>query len=120
MRLFRGIFRQSQYLDFSADSRMVELDGAETFGEYLDRLGVPERLQVTLRGFLEMTMGRVESSGEAYMRTYLAEMLLNADKLYVPEKGAGALVDALADACGDTIRLSTPVTKVVINDRGGV
>ncbi len=116
MKLFRSILRQSKYLNFAANSRIAELDGNESFGEYLERLGVTEHLQVSLRGFLEMTMGHVELSGEAYMRTYLAEMLLKADKLYVPEKGAAALAKALADACGDAIRISTPVRSVVIED----
>ena len=107
MKLFRGILRQSQYLNFAADSRLAEFGGTETFVEYLERLGVTQHLQLTLGGFLEMTMGRVEHSGGAYMRTYLAEMLLNAHKLYVPEKGARALSEALADACGDTVRVST-------------
>ena len=43
-------------------------------------------------------------------------MLLNADKLYVPEKGAAALSQALADACGDAIRVSTPARRVDIED----
>ena len=31
-------------------------------------------------------MGHVEFSSQSYMRTYLAEMLLKADKLHVSEK----------------------------------
>ncbi len=116
MKLFRNIFRQSEYLNFASGSRIAEIDGEENFGEYLERLGVTENVQTTLRGFLEMTMGHVEFSGEAYMRTYLAEMLLNADKLYVPEKGAAALSEALAGACGDAIRVSAPVRSVVVED----
>ncbi len=116
MKLAKAIKDQPEYLNFAGDSRIAELDGEETFGDYLERLGVPESLQVTLGGFLEMTMGHVEYSGQAYMRTYLAEMLLKADQIYVPEKGAGALSHALADACGDAIRVSTPVRRVVIRD----
>ena len=115
-KLFRGLFRQSQYLSFAGGSRLAELDGEETFGQHLERLGVTEDLQVVFKGFLEMTMGHVEFSGEAYMRTYIREMLLNADKLYVPELGAAALSRALADACGDAIRVSTPVNSLVIHD----
>ena len=116
MKLFREILRQPEYLNFSSDSRLSELDGEENFGDYLERLGVSEFQQVTLKGFLEMTMGHVEFSGHAYMRAYLREMLLNADKLYVPANGAGALSHALADACSDAIRVSTPVRRVVIRD----
>ena len=115
-KLFRGILSQSGYLNFASDSRLAELDEEENFGDYLDRLGVTESLKLTLGGFLEMTMGHVEFSGHAYMRTYLAEMLINAQKLRVPEMGAGALTEALADACSDSIRMSTPVRRIVIAD----
>ena len=116
LTLFRSMFRQTQYLNFSSDSRLLELDGEETFGQYLCRIGVPEYLQTTFKGFLEMTMGEVEFSGEAYMRTYIREMLFNADKLYVPERGAAALSQALAVSCRDAIRVSTPVRRLVIED----
>ncbi len=115
-RLFRGIARQSEYLNFASDSRIAELDGDESFGDYLRRIGVPESMQVSLRGFLEMTMGDVGQSGEAYMRTYLAQMLLKGDQLYVPEQGVGFLADALSEACADAIRASTPVRRVIVRD----
>ena len=116
LKLVREINRQSEYLNFSSECRIVEIDGEETFGDYLARIGVPDYLKTTLAGFLEMTMGRTEDAGAAYMRTYLAEMLLKADQIYVPEKGAGALSHALAAACGDAVRVSTPVRRVVIRD----
>ena len=115
VKLFRDIFRQAAQLRFASDAWLAELDD-ESFGDYLDRLGAPEALRVSLKGFLEMTMGHVELSGQAYMRTYLAEMLVNADKLRVPEKGAGALAHALATACGDAVHASTAVRRVVIQD----
>lgn len=116
MKLAKDIRRQSELLNFAADCGIVELDGEEQFGDYLERLGAPESLKATLKGFLEMTMGHVERSGSAYMRTYLAEMLLKSDQIYVPEQGAGALAHALAEACGDDVRVSTPVSSVVIRD----
>ncbi len=116
MRLFRGILQQPEQLSFASDSRLVELDGEETFGDYLRRIGVPASLETSLRGFLEMTMGDVGDAGEAYMRTYLREMLVNAHGLHVPEGGAAALAEALAAACSDSIRVRTPVRRVVIED----
>ncbi len=116
LKLFREIFRQSEYLNFASDSRIAELDGEENFGSYLEKLGVPESLKLTLGGFLEMTMGRIEDAGAAYMRTYLAEMLLKADHIYVPEKGAGTLSHALANACGDIVCTSMPVQRVIIEN----
>ena len=117
-KLLSGLKRQSEHLNFSSDSRLVELDEGESFGEYLDRLGAPDSLRVTLKGFLEMTMGHVEASGAAYMRTYLSEMLLKHSELSVPPQGAGALAHALAAASGDSIRVSTPVRRVLMNRAG--
>ena len=116
LKLVREIEQQSDYLNFSSECRIVDIDGEENFGDYLDRIGLPDYLKVTLRGFLEMTMGHIEYAGAAYMRTYLAEMLLKVDQIYVPEQGASALTHALVEACGDIIRVSKPVRRVVIRD----
>ena len=78
-KLFWEIFRQSQFLSFASDSQIAELDDGEGFGNHPERVGVPENLQASLRGFFEMTMGHVEFSGQAYMRTYTLEMFLNGD-----------------------------------------
>ena len=116
LKLAKAVNADSEYLNFAGDSRLVELDTGENAGAYMAKMGVPESLRTTLRGFLEMTMGEVEQMGAAYMRTYLAEMLLKADQIYVPEKGAGELTHALANACGAEIRISTPARSVVILD----
>ena len=115
-KLVREIGQQSECLNFSSECRIVEIDGDENFGDYLSRIGVSDYLKTTLAGFLEMTMGHIEHAGAAYMRTYLAEMLLKSDRIYVPEQGAGALTHALVEACGEIIRVSTPVERVVIRD----
>ena len=117
-KLVREIRQHSAYLSFADDSRLAELDDEESFGDYLAGLGAPESVRAVLTGFLQLTMGRVELAGAAYMRAYIAEVLLKTDQIFVPERGTGALADALADACRDTIRVSTPVRRVVI--RGGV
>ncbi len=115
-KLARQAQKQTEFLNFSSDSRLPEIDGNERFGDYLARIGVSEHLETTMRGFLEMTMGHVENSSAAYMRTYIVEMLLNSNKIFVPEKGAGELSQALNDACGDSVRVSTPVRRVIIED----
>ena len=69
-----------------------------------------------MQGFLEMTMGALEQMGAAYALTYLSDIMMKADKLFVPEKGVGSLSHALAARLGDSIRVSTPVRRVVIKD----
>ena len=116
LKLIKGFKDDAEYLNYTSDHRIAELDGEETYGEYLDRLGVPESLRVTLAGFLEMTMGHVEQFGATWIRTFLREVLLKPNELYVPEEGCSALSYALAAECGDAIRVSTPVKRVVIRD----
>lgn len=116
LKLFGGIRRDAAKLNFGAECPIADLDGEETFGEHLDRIRLPQSLRLGFRGFLEMTMGEVEASGSAYMRTYLAEMFLKSAQIYVPERGAGSLVQALAEACRGSIRVSAPVRRVVVRD----
>ncbi len=116
LKLVRSIRNDAQYLNYASDHRIAELDTEETYGDYLDRLGVPSHLRVTLEGFLELTMGRVEQFGATWIRTFLGEVLLKPERLYVPEGGCSALSDALARECGAAIRVSTPVRRVTIED----
>ncbi len=119
MKLIYRVFRQADYLTFASNSRMAEIDGDESFGEYLERTGAPESLRVTLSGFVENgVLDYVASSSQAYIRGYLANTFLRPHKLMQPEKGAGALARALRDACADVTRVSTPVRKVLVGERG--
>ena len=116
LRMAGTIARRPKHHNFSSECRLAEIDGEENFGDYLDRLGASETLRKTLKGFLEMTMGHIETASVPYMGAYLSEMVMKADKIAVPENGAGALADALADSCSDAIRLSAPVRRVVLED----
>ena len=117
LKLFGQVFREADYLTFASNSRMAEIDGEESFGEYLERTGAPESLQVTLKGFVENgVLDYVAPSSQAYIRGYLANTLLRAYQLMQPEKGAGALARALRDACADVTRVSTPVREVVVRE----
>ena len=116
LKLVKSLKDDSEYLNYSSDHKIAELDGEETYGDYLDRLGIPESLRVTLEGFLELTMGHVEDFGATWIRAFLGEVLLKPDQLYVPEEGCSALSYALAAECGNAIRVSTPVRQVVIRD----
>ena len=87
LKLIWKIFREADYLTFASDSRMAEIDGEESFGEYLTRTGAPESLQVTLKGFVENgVLNYVDSSSQAYIRGYLANTLLRPHRLMQPEE----------------------------------
>ena len=115
-RVIRHIYRESEYLSFAGDSRLAEIDDEESFGEYLQRLGVPENLQVTLKAPLKMILGDPEPAGQALMRAYIGETMLHEGRVYMPERGIGSLSEALAAACSDVIRTSTPARRIDVAD----
>ena len=116
LRVMREIHRQAEYMSFAGDSPIAEIDDAESFGEYMERLGVPETLQVTLRGPLDMILGDPMPAGQALMRAYIGETMLHSGRVSMPERGVGSLSEALATACSDAIRVSTPVSRIVVAD----
>ena len=115
-KVMREIHRQAEYMSFAGDSPLAEIDDDESFGEYLDRLGVPEKLRLTLRGPLEMILGDPMPAGQALMRAYIGETMLHSGRVHMPERGIGSLSAALANACSDAIRVSTPVRRIVVED----
>ena len=115
-KVMREIHRQSAYMSFASDSPIAEIDDDESFGDYLKRLRVPEKLQVTLKGPLDMILGDPAPAGQALMRAYIGETMLSGGRVYMPERGIGSLSEALATACSDAIRVSSPVSKIVVAD----
>ncbi len=115
-KVMREIRRQSEYMSFASDSPLAEIDDDESFGDYLERLGVPERLRVTLKGPLDMILGDPEPAGQALMRAYIGETMLHSGRVHMPERGVGSLSEALATACAAVTRVSTPVRRVVVAD----
>ena len=116
MRVMREIHRQSEYMSFAGDSPLAEIDDDESFGEYMERLSVPENLQVTLRGPLELILGDPMPAGQALMRAYIGETMLHSGRVYMPERGIGSLSEALAAHCSDVVRISTPARRIVVED----
>ena len=115
-RVMREIRRQAAYMSFAGDSPLAEIDDDETFGEYLDRMGVPGKLRTTMKGPLDMILGDPEPAGQALMRAYIGETMLSGGRVYMPERGIGSLSEALAAACADAVRVSTPVRRIVVVD----
>ena len=115
-RVMREIRQQSDYMSFAGDSPLAEIDDDESFGDYLERLRVPQKLQVTLKGPLDMILGDPATAGQALMRAYIGETMLHSGRVYMPERGIGSLSQALANACSDAIRVSTPVRRIVAAD----
>ena len=116
VRVMREMHRQAEYMSFAGDSPLAEIDDDESFGDYMKRLGVPENLQVTLRGPLEMILGDPLPAGQALMRAYIGETMLHSGRVHMPERGIGSLSEGLATACSQTIRASTPARRILVAD----
>ena len=115
-RGMRQIHREAEYMSFASDSPLAEIDDEESFGEYLERIGAPEKLQVTLQAPLKMILGDPAPAGQALMRAYIGETMLHAGQVSMPERGIGSLSEALASHCSDAIRVSTPARRIVVAD----
>ena len=115
-KVMRQIRQQADFMSFASDSPLAQIDDDESFGDYLERLRVPKKLQVTLKGPLDMILGDPLPAGQALMRAYIGETMLHSGKVCMPERGIGSLSQALATACSDAIRISTPVRRIVVAD----
>ncbi|MCY3912660.1 MAG: NAD(P)/FAD-dependent oxidoreductase [Chloroflexi bacterium] len=115
-KVMREIHRQAEYMSFASDSPIAEIDDDESFGDYMQRLNVPENLQLTLEAPLKMILGDPRPAGQALMRAYIGETMLHEGQVSMPERGIGSLSETLATYCADAIRVSTPVRKVVVAD----
>ena len=116
LKVMGQMYREAAYLSFASDSRLAELDDDESYSDYLKRTRVPRKLQLTLGGPLEMVLGDPAPAGQALMRAYIGETMLSSGRVYMPELGIGSLSEALANACSDAIRVSTPVRRIVVAD----
>jgi len=115
-KVMREIRQQADYMSFASDSPIAKIDDDESFGEYLERLRVPDKLALSLRGPLEMVLGDPLPAGQALMRAYIGETMLSDGRVYMPERGIGSLSRALGDYCADAIQVSTRVERVVVAD----
>ena len=115
-KVMQEIRQQADYMSFASDSPIAEIDDDESFGDYLERMHVPEKLGLSLRGPLEMVLGDPLPAGQALMRAYIGETMLSNGRVYMPEQGIGSLSAALGAYCSDAIRVSTPVKRIVVVD----
>ncbi len=115
LKVMRQLYREAEYMSFASNSPLAEIDDAESYGDYLQRLRVPEKLRVTLGGPLEMVLGDPMPAGQALMRAYIGETMLSSGRVYMPERGIGSLSAALGDVCSDAIRTSTPVRRIIVD-----
>lgn len=116
MKLVETVEKHSEYLSFASDSRLAEVDGNENAAEYLTHLGIHEELMFMIRAFFKMTMAPLEKMGAMYALTYLSQIMMNIKEVRVPETGIGSLGRAMAESCGNALRVSSPVQRVIVEN----
>ena len=116
LKLVRSLKADAKHLNYASAHRIADMDTEETYGEYLDRLGIPEPVRTTLEGFLGLTMGNPEEFGATWIRAFLAEVLFKPEKLFSPVGGCSQLSEVLKEKLGSAVRFSTPVRRVVIEN----
>ena len=118
MRLFAVLKKRARDLDFEDHTRMLDLDTGESFAEFARANSFVRYLKQA--GELDLncfTAGTSEQVGAAYGMALLWLWTFNpATRNYLPKQGIGALAKALADASANSIRVSTPVERIILKD----
>lgn len=117
-RFFKLSRAQSGALDIDDVGKLLPLDRAESFQDYMEANGMGNYLhQWVTNDIRAYTGGGPEQSGVASSMALLWNFSLNpAERVSLPETGVGSFATALASACSDHIRLSTPAERIVIEE----
>lgn len=117
LKFVRMLKARSDRFSIEDPSRLSALDDGESAADFVASNIGDEFLEwffgPNLSGY---TFAHPEQVGAAYAMAVLWYFGLNAGWPLHPRGGAGAFVDALANACGPDIRTSTPVRRIVIED----
>ena len=116
VKISRMIKGKPLHFSFASDSKVAEVDENESTSDFMSRIGAPQNMRQAVQGLLEMTMGDLDEMGSAFALTFVAQIMMRTDALFVPEKGIGSLAYAMADASEAEIRTSTPVRRVVFRN----
>ena len=121
LRCLRMLNARSHDLSFDDPSRMLDLDAGENAAEFFESTFGPEFLEQVVGPTLSCyAFGYPEQVGVAYAMAILWHFSLNgaAWPIHPGGKGRGEFMDALVHACDESIRISTPVQRIVLD--GGV
>ncbi len=119
LRCLRMLNARSHDLSFDDHSRMLDLDTGENAAEFFKSHCGPELLERLVGPNLSCyAFGHPEQMGVAYAMAILWHFSLNGDAWPIRPggKGRGEFMDALVHACDESIRLSTPVRRIVLED----
>ena len=117
-RFFKLSKEQSEALDIDEITKLLPLDRPESFQNYMEANAMGDYLhQWVTNDIRAYTGGGPEQSGVASSMALLWNFSLNpAERASLPDTGVGSFATALAEACSDHIRVSTPAERIVIED----
>lgn len=121
LRFVKTLRARANDLSFDDHWRMLDLDtGVSTTEFFESNIGVEVLERFIQPNLSSYTLGYPEEVGVAYAMAAAWNFGLNGRAWpCLPEGGPGVLVNALARACvagGDSIRVSTPVERIVLED----
>ena len=118
IRFARLLRTRANDLSFDDPSGMLDLDTGESAAEFFaSNIGTEALDRLFGPGLSGYTFAHPEQVGAAYaMATAWHTGLNGVAWPCLPEGGIGTFVDALVHACGTSLRLSTPVHRIVIED----
>ena len=119
MRFFGMLKTRSKDIDFQDHLRMLDLDTHESLAEFMEANSLTEYLEQAGEADINcFTAGFSEQVGAAFGMALLWLWTLNqSERSCLPERGVGEFANALVEACAGDIRLSTPVQRIVFEDR---
>jgi len=118
LKFTRMLKARSGDWSFDDHSRMLDLDTSESAAEFFAaRLGAESLEWFFGPGLSGYTFAHPEQIGKAYAMAATWEFGANGVAWpLIPQGGVGVFADALARACGDSIKLSAPVRRIVLED----
>ena len=121
-RLARMLEARKDALDFDDPSRMLDLDTGESAAQFLEAEAGTESLEWLFGpGLSGYTFAHPEQVGAAFAMATLWHNGLNGVAWpCLPKGGMGAFVDALVEACGPCVSLSTPVRRIVLEGQAAM
>ena len=119
--LARALRRRAGMSRVRDDALAPDLATGESIADLVKTHGGSELLEELIQSNITtLTLAHPEEVGAAFGMMLLQQLrtfMTNPSALlYTPARGIGALAQALARACDDDIRVSTPVERVVIED----
>ena len=120
LRIVAAARRQAGGLESFDPAKLLPFDTDESIADAIRRRGGARALEDCLQNNItSLTLAHPEEVGAAFGMALLWVFVWGSSaELLTPRKGIGAFAAALADQCGQDIRLSSPVERVVIE--GGV